>query len=179
MNPKKLPKVGKILNITLALIIIYIIYTVGYYVRSRMYFDGLLRMPDQPLLLYIFKWIYALLLLIGIMQLNKNAPIAYLLINSTSVAIILFWLLTNIELVYYTSLIDFFFLELVAALLILTTNLGSFIRQYNIKRKLSDLLYIFVIPIIMTVGLYYFATFLINSNSTFASTFSLLAKVEL
>lgn len=159
MSTKKLPKVGKILNTSLLLTIAYITYTVMYYIKSQMYFDGLLRMPDQPLLLYGIKWFYGILLLVGIIRLNSKAKTAYLLINSASVAIVLLWLLTTVYLVFYISNIDRFLMVLIAVVLLLSTNLGDFLRQHNIKRKLSDLLYVFVIPIIVTVGLYYLVPF--------------------
>lgn len=164
MNIKRLPKVGKILNIFLVLIIIYITCTIVFYIKSQMYLDGLLRMPDQPLLLYGFKWAFALLLLIGIIQLNSKVQIAYLLINSVSVSIILLWILIMINFMFYIRVVDSFLLEVIAIGLIITTNLGGFVKRYNIQRKLSDLLYVFAIPILVTVGIYYLVSFLINNN---------------
>lgn len=164
MSIKKLPQVGKVLNIFLVLIVVYMIYTIIYYVKSQIYLDGLLRMPDQPLLLYVFKWTYALLLLVGITQLNKKSRIAYLLVNSASVAIIFLWILVAIYLIFYISVVDKFLLELIAIGLIIVTNMGNFIKQYSIKRKLLDLFCIVFIPLVLTIGLYYLVTFLINNS---------------
>lgn len=163
-NIKMRLKAGKTTIFPILIISIYLVYTVTFYIKSQIYLDGLLRSPNQPLLFYILKWYYSLLLLIGIIQLNKKATISYFFINSASIAIILLWILTSVFFVFYISIIDKFLLELTAIWLIIITNRASFIREYHIKRKKSDLLYLIAIPVIITIVFYYLILFLINSD---------------
>ena len=137
--------------------------TVIFYIK-RFSPDGVLRVIDQPLSLYIMKWLYALVLIAGITRLNKKPKLSYLLVNSTAVSIILFWFLCGICWVYYVSYIDLFLLELVAIGLIIATNLKGFIKRYDMKRERIDLIYIILLPLILTAGVHFLVSFLVGNN---------------
>jgi hypothetical protein len=106
------------------------------------------------------------MLVIGVISLSRAPKSSYLLINSASVSIMLLWALCNTIFVYYVSSIDNFLLEFVALGLIITTNLRSFIKQYGIKRNLSDLTYTIALPLLLTVGVYYLLKLLLENNIT-------------
>ena len=148
---KKLSKTAKVLNLLFVLIVIYILFDVSYFIKSQLYFDGLLRTADPPFIIYAFRWFCASLILTGISSLKNKPQRAYLLINSASLSIIWWKILQLQYFFFYPGFIYlYFFLELISIGLIVTTNLGVFIKYYNIHRKLSDIFFIIIIPIVVT-----------------------------
>lgn len=150
MNIKKLLKTGKSQIVFIILIIIYIIYTLIFYIHSLIP-DGILHAPDKPLPLYLIKWIYATLLLVGILRFNSKPHLSYLLINTISICILLLSFISLYYWFFYVSLVDIFLLEIIAIGLVLAANLNNFITKNLIKRKFIDFIIIIILPIIITI----------------------------
>lgn len=149
MNIKKLLQTGK-LKIFQGLVVIYVIYTLIFYIQSLIP-DGILHAPDKPLSLYLIKWIYAILLLIGILRLEARTHLSYLVINTISVCILLLSFVSLYYWFFYISIVDILLLEIISIGLIIYTNLNDFLTKYSIKRKFTDLIVIVTLPIVITI----------------------------
>ena len=154
MNIKKPQKTCNLSKIFLIFLIIYILYTIGFYILNLIP-DGILHAPDKPLVLYIIKWMYAILLIIGVLRLKDKSHRSYVLINSISISVLLFSFVTMYYWFFYMSTIDILLLEIISVGLIIMTNFKSFIQENNIKRKVSDFIFIIIIPIVLTVIIKY------------------------
>lgn len=146
-------KIGE-LKIFLILITIYLLYTIVFYIYNLIP-NGILRAPDKPLILYAIKWIYAILLIIGILRLKYNSHLSYLLINTVSICILLFSFISIYYWFFYISFVDILLLEFISVTLIIVTNIKDFIERNNIKRRFFDLLIIAILPIIVTIMIKY------------------------
>ena len=157
MNITKLLKdgnKGKAIPSILIFISIYIIGTIIFFIYNR-FFEYIFHAPNKPIILYIIKWIYAILLIIGVLKLKNSPHTSYLLINTISVCVLLLSFITMYYWFFYMSIIDIILLEIVSVGLIIMTNLKSFIQENNIKRKLSDFIFVCTIPIALTLIIKY------------------------
>lgn len=149
-NIEKLLKSGKKQIIFIALLIIYIIYTVIFYIHSLVP-DGILHAPNKPLPLYLIKWIYAIVLLVGILKINVKPHLSYMVINTISVCILLLSFVSLYYWFFYVSFVDILLLEIITIGLIIATNLNNFITENLIERKFTDFIVIIALPIIITI----------------------------
>jgi len=120
------------------------------------FFDSGLHAANQPFIIYLVKWIYALFLVWSLMNLNKKPNLSWTLINIVSLSVLLLTYVIPFIFLFYRSAIDMFFLEFISIFLIVYANLTRFIKRYNIQRKPIYLLPIFIIPPIVTYFLYIF-----------------------
>lgn len=155
-------KYKKILNVSLIFTIIYFLWTLLFYLKHQFYPDSL-HAINKPFLLYIIKWTYASIIIIALLNISKKSIYSWIAINSTSIAIILLAIIYYITGIYYSSLIDYFLLELIALMLMIITNTINFVNTYKIKRKISYLIYIIFIPIVFTFSIYELLIYIIDN----------------
>ena len=132
---KKRIKIGNtymiFLYLYMGLIFLYIYITIAFYFSSL---KVLSLLPVKPTLYYFIKWLYGILMIIGILRIKKNPNLCWLLLNSVSICVLLEW---PQSFAYFVSIFDLFLLELVSLALIITINRKSFLRIYSIEGALK------------------------------------------
>lgn len=164
MNTKKRHKVGDLSNlflkIPLILIILYLVISLVCYIDSVTTDEITLHAMDRPFILYIATWISALSLVINIILVRKKTNLCYLFLNIFSILILFLSFMEVYCFLFYMNDIDRFTLEIIAIALIIITNSKAFIAKYHIRREKIYLLYIVIIPLIVTVCMYYLVRYM-------------------
>jgi hypothetical protein len=168
MNIKKQLKTGNInifLKLSLVLSVLYLVITMLYYLDSIIHPNvSILRAIDRPFVLYIVKWLYALIIIICLVKINSNFSLYYLIINTVSFAILSLSFMDNYYFLFYECDVEMFLLEIVAIVLIIVTNLKAFITNYNQQRKVIYFIYIISIPLVITYGIYTLLDYMIRNG---------------
>lgn len=117
----------KLLCFYLILILIYLIVTIHFYFTEN---DVMSLFPKKPIYLYFIKWICAMLMIVGIVRINKQPFFCKILLNVVSVCVLIqcYNLFS-----YYVSIFDVFLLEIVSVALIFTINRKYFVKFMNGK----------------------------------------------
>jgi len=144
MNIIKQLKGGKIYSFILylcaALIFIYIADNIASYFRLLHYKGILSLLPDKPLLLFALMCSFALAMLIGIIKLDKEPNLCWILINIGAICALP---QSFYSLKYHICDTDsIFLLQLISICLIIVTNRKSFISNYCIKRSFIKIMII-------------------------------------
>ena len=133
-----------LLHINLILLIIYLVNEVIIFPITTAHVMSLLG--KAPYYFIAIKCGYALLIAIGILNINKKPNTSWLLINLAAIGALTVW---YYNFLFFNSHIGAFLLELSSIWLLVLTNLKSFIKRYKIKRTVLRKIMIFVIPIIV------------------------------
>lgn len=149
MTTKKQQKIGNIINIILWINIIligcYLVYNIIFFPKIT---EGLMTfLPRKPFYLRIIKDLYAIFMVLGIILLQKEINISWVIINLSSVGILSIWIFSF---GWYTSISDVVLLELIAVSLIIITNNRYFVLINNIQRTFARTVLIFVIPMLIS-----------------------------
>jgi len=150
----RLQKIGKdtlyklLFTIIVLLIIFYFIYVLFVFPFLTRYTLSLIE--KKPIFFLIPKFSCAILLIIGILFFKKRNNLLWLLANMASISILLMWY-SEIIYAFFTSSLEFFFLEFIAIIMLILTNRKKFIKQYDIKRDRSKLILIRNISIILVI----------------------------
>jgi len=158
MNIKKLRRDGNKFNILLKINLILIgIYLIDAIIVFPIMSEGVLTLlGGKPYFLIAVKCCCAVLMGISIVYFNKKSDIFWLLINLTSVSILLIWFYSFW---FYTSCVDKFVMELSSIWALILTNLKSFVQTYGIKRSAGEFILIIIFPLIVTVAINYIIYF--------------------
>ena len=138
------------LRINLILIIVYLINEIVIFPITSYGQESLC--PRMPYFLIIIKCCYALLMIISILRIKKDSNWYWLILNLASIGVLSIWFYSFW---FYGSILNLFILELTTIWLLILTNLKSFIKRYEIKRTFSQVIVIVVVPIIISVILYF------------------------
>jgi len=149
MKPQRIGKDKLLFTIMLTLIVFYVIYVL--FVFPILTSHLLTFFPRKPFFYLIPKFSCAILLITGILFFKKRPLFLWLLINMASMGILLMCYSTILY-PFYTSLLELFFLEFIAIIMLIFTNRKKFMERYNIKRNKSKLVLIGIVSIILAIG---------------------------
>lgn len=158
-NIERLQRVGRITDyICMFLILVYLIITIYFYIDNKVNMHSIAL--DKPFLIYSLKWIYAIIIILCLLIIKKNANLYWLLINCILLNILLLCLIIwYLSIIFYVSIFDMFLLEIISIFLIFRVNSKLFITEYNIdvnyKRVLIIIIASVFIAIISYLILYY------------------------
>jgi len=111
-------------------IMAYLVCTVYFYIDFLIN-PVLTLLEAKPLFMYIIKWIYAIIMLKGALNLNAantNPNRNWIFLNISSVGVLL---LVGEVSIFYSSVIDVFLLEIVSLSILIISNI-------KIQKKLWD-----------------------------------------
>lgn len=138
--------------IIVILIGIYLLSTMIFFVKSKYeYF----HMPDKPYFFYIVQWVYEIILIISLINFNKNTNKYWLLLNVSSLGLIYVSILSFLN-IYYVCLIEYsFVIEIISLFLLIYINRKKFINKNKVEIKTRKYITIFLIPTLISVILYF------------------------
>lgn len=158
-NIERLQRVGRITDyICMFFVLVYLIITIYFYIDNKVNMHSIAL--DKPFLIYSLKWIYAIIIILCLLNIKKNANLYWLLINCILLNILLLCLIIwYLSIIFYVSIFDMFLLEIISIFLIFRVNSKLFITEYNIdvnyKRVLIIIIASVFIAIISYLILYY------------------------
>ena len=154
MNIKKQLKDGNWTTLSLWINLIFIIiYLINEIVIFPIISYGRESLCSRmPYFLVTIKCYYALLMIVSILRIKKDPNWYWLLLNLASMGVLSIWFYSF---GFYSSDLDIFLLELVAIWLLILTNLKSFVKMYEIKRTFSKTGLIVIIPVIISIMIYF------------------------
>jgi hypothetical protein len=133
----------------LILIIFYLLYVLFIFPILNRYVMTLLEF--KPIILFLPKYSCSILLIIGILFLNKKSNLSCVLLNIASVGILLMWYSEFLYPFYSFVIIHSFFIEIIAIFILILTNKKTFINKYNIRRDRSKLIFVIITAILLAI----------------------------
>ena len=149
-NQEKIIRIfSKIIIIALT---IYLLSSFFYYFVIKPNLSVIGSWQDSPFIVFLVKWVYALVLLFSVTQIPKNPYIYYKWLNTVSFGILYLWII-GVSFFYDDV---FGLLEISALAIIIFINSVSFKRKYHIcSNFLYFVLFMLIRPLIWTAGLCY------------------------
>lgn len=155
MNIKELLKTGRYSVLLLVSILLYIVIT-GYFYFENILYPTALHAPDKPFIIYVIKWSYSAILGLSLINIKKKPQMYWYLINRMSICILLLsGIMFYLSFVFYVSIFDMFLLETISILCLLYSNTDHFILVYKIKRTSKEIILNIIIPIIITIPIFF------------------------
>lgn len=111
-------------------------------------FDPGLHLPNTPLLAFALKWIYCILLLIGL-NIKQVPIIRWRLVNFACIGAILLYVSLIINFRFYPSIFLLPIIEIISLIVLIYTNKRELKTNWNIHLRLLDYL-IVLVPLLLT-----------------------------